>query len=67
MAVLSLLVRGAGYDPTHLSMAGYGPYRPVADNSTAEGRRRNRRVDLVVLLGSPAAKESSAAAAAVAR
>ncbi len=49
MTVLLLLVDDAHYDPTRLSMAGYGPYRPVADNGSIEGRQKNRRVDLVVL------------------
>jgi chemotaxis protein MotB len=49
MAVLRLLVNDAGFDPKKLSAAGYGEYRPVADNATPEGRRMNRRVDLVVV------------------
>jgi len=49
MAVLRLLVDQAGFDPKKLSASGYGEYRPVADNTTAEGRRMNRRVDLVVV------------------
>ena len=32
-----------------LSFAGYGFRRPVATNSTKEGRAKNRRVDLVVI------------------
>jgi flagellar motor protein MotB len=27
---------------------GHGPDRPVAPNSTAEGRARNRRIDIVI-------------------
>ena len=49
MAVLRLLVDHAGFDPQKLSASGYGEYRPVADNATPEGRRMNRRVDLVVV------------------
>jgi chemotaxis protein MotB len=49
MAVLMLLVDESGMDPTKISVAGYGQYRPVADNSTPEGRQMNRRVDLVVV------------------
>jgi outer membrane protein OmpA-like peptidoglycan-associated protein len=37
-----------GIQPHRLSAVGYGLTRPVADNSTAEGRQKNRRVDLVV-------------------
>jgi chemotaxis protein MotB len=49
MNVLLLLVNSAGYDPKKVSVAGYGQYRPIADDVTPEGRRMNRRVDLVVL------------------
>ncbi len=37
-------------DPVRLSAAGYGEFRPVASNATDEGRKQNRRVDLVVAL-----------------
>jgi chemotaxis protein MotB len=35
--------------PDKLSAAGYAEFRAVADNSSADGRARNRRVDIVVL------------------
>jgi len=35
-------------DPTRLSALGFGEFRPVADNSTREGRALNRRVEIVV-------------------
>lgn len=49
MSVLSPLLEGTGFPPERLSVTAYGPYHPVADNATAEGRRMNRRVDLVVI------------------
>jgi chemotaxis protein MotB len=36
-------------DPARLSAAGYAEFPPVAANDLAEGRARNRRVDIVVL------------------
>lgn len=49
MSVLMYLVDDCGYDPKKLSVAGYAQYRPVGDDSTPDGRRKNRRVDLVVV------------------
>lgn len=37
-----------GVDPARLAAVGYGEYRPVADNSSARGRARNRRVVLAI-------------------
>ncbi len=56
-SVLQLLLDGTGFPPESVSVAGYGPYHPVADNATAEGRRMNRRVDLVVV--APRSKEEA--------
>lgn len=37
-----------GYTPTLIEARGIGEARPVADNTTAEGRANNRRVEIVV-------------------
>ncbi|MCL4490641.1 MAG: OmpA family protein [Nitrospirae bacterium] len=37
-----------GLDPNRFSIAGYAEYRPVAVNDTEEGRKKNRRVELVI-------------------
>ena len=37
-----------GIEPQRLSAAGYGEFHPIAPNDTDEGRKQNRRVDLVV-------------------
>jgi outer membrane protein OmpA-like peptidoglycan-associated protein len=38
-------------DPSRMTHAGYGPANPTADNATAEGRTRNRRVELTLAQG----------------
>jgi chemotaxis protein MotB len=53
MTVLQILVNNSGFDPRKISVAGYGEFRPIADDATPEGRRMNRRVDLVVLGTAP--------------
>lgn len=37
-----------GVDPKRLTAKGFGPENPIADNSTAEGKQKNRRVVAVV-------------------
>lgn len=37
------------FPPERLSAGGYGEHRPAATNSTEEGRRANRRVEIIVL------------------
>jgi outer membrane protein OmpA-like peptidoglycan-associated protein len=38
-----------GIAEARLSAAGYGPKRPIADNNTADGRQRNRRVEFHIV------------------
>ena len=45
-AVVALLV-GQGIDAARLTAAGFGSAQPVAENTTAEGKAKNRRVELV--------------------
>ena len=38
-----------GIAPTRLSTAGLGSTKPVADNATEDGRKKNRRIEFDVL------------------
>jgi OmpA-OmpF porin, OOP family len=50
LATLEYLA-GKGVAPERLSAHGYGSRSPVADNATAEGRARNRRIEFLVKEG----------------
>lgn len=47
-AVMAYLVEH-GVDPTRLTAQGHGTEKPIADNSTPEGREQNRRVELNIV------------------
>ncbi len=48
-SVLHYLVDTRGINPKRVAAIGYGEYRPVASNDTVEGKRQNRRVEIVIL------------------
>lgn len=47
--VLRYFVDVKGFPAARIAASGYGDTRPVADNNTAAGQSKNRRVELVVL------------------
>jgi len=49
LSVLHYLVKDQGVSPERLSAIGYGEYRPVASNDSRDGRKQNRRVEIVIL------------------
>ncbi|MBU0548048.1 MAG: OmpA family protein [Candidatus Omnitrophica bacterium] len=49
LSVLHYLVNNQGIAPERLSAIGYGEYRPVDSNETIDGRKQNRRVEIVIL------------------
>jgi outer membrane protein OmpA-like peptidoglycan-associated protein len=51
-AVRDDLVR-RGIDPVRLTTIGFGEAQPVADNKTSEGRRKNRRTEVLLTAGKP--------------
>lgn len=49
LSVLHYLDKEQGISGERLSAIGYGEYRPVASNETKDGRKQNRRVEIVIL------------------
>jgi len=49
VSVLRLFIEKFGLPPERFIVAGYGEYKPLRENTTHEGRAKNRRVDIVIL------------------
>ena len=50
-SIARLLLLHPNIHAEQMSVAGYAEFHPAASNATAEGRARNRRVDIVLLTG----------------
>jgi chemotaxis protein MotB len=46
--VIHFFVDQQGLDPRRLAATGYGEFHPVSGNESAEGRLKNRRVEIVI-------------------
>jgi chemotaxis protein MotB len=55
--IVRYLVTGHHFPSEQLSAAGYGEFKPVENNSSIEGKQKNRRVDIVVLSADAARRE----------
>lgn len=49
VCVVKYFIENKGLDPTRFSATGYGEYKPLVDNITAENRAINRRVDILIV------------------
>jgi chemotaxis protein MotB len=47
--VVRYLQEAGGIDPKLLSATGYSEHQPVASNETEKGKRKNRRIEIVLL------------------
>ena len=48
LAMFDYLVQNTSLDPSMIKHSGRGEYMPVADNSTPEGRAKNRRIEIKI-------------------
>ena len=49
LAAVNYFQQNNQVDPKRLKVIGYGEYRPVSSNETAEGRKLNRRIEIRIL------------------
>ena len=49
LAAVHCLTEKSGIDPRRVGAVAYGEFRPIADNATAEGRAKNRRIEITIL------------------
>ncbi|MGL5756431.1 MAG: OmpA/MotB family protein [Paraclostridium sp.] len=49
VSVVSYFVENKGIKPTRFSVKGYGEFKPLVPNDTAENRSINRRVDILIV------------------
>ena len=47
-SVVKYLTEKFGIEPTRLSAMGYGKTKPIADNTTDEGKQKNRRINAII-------------------
>jgi chemotaxis protein MotB len=47
--IVRILQKQYGLDPSRMAASGRGEYKPIADNTTADGRALNRRTRIVIL------------------
>lgn len=47
-AIVQLLQENSGIDPQNLTAAGRGEYAPIGGNDSADGRAKNRRIEVIL-------------------
>jgi len=60
IAVAEYYIDEKGFEPVRLSAEGFGEFVPIATNDTAEGRQKNRRVEIKILNSIDSKREMNA-------
>mgnify|MGYP000857969164 FL=1 len=47
-AIVNILSENKGIDKKNLTAAGRGEFSPIADNANAEGKAKNRRIEIIL-------------------
>ena len=47
-AIVNILRENQNIDPSNLTAAGRGEFAPIASNDTAEGKAKNRRIEVIL-------------------
>lgn len=50
IAVGDILIKQYNFNPDSIACTGYGEFNPIADNETPEGRAKNRRVEIKLIV-----------------
>ena len=56
-SVADHLLHRKGVDPSRIATMGFGEYRPLGSNETPDGRRKNRRVEIILGASPPPGPE----------
>ena len=48
LSMFDYLVKNTALEPSNIKHSGRGEYLPIADNSTPEGRAKNRRIEIKI-------------------
>lgn len=49
LSIVQIIQTASKVDPTRITASGRGMYQPIADNTTAEGKQKNRRIDIILV------------------
>lgn len=57
--VMNFFIDSGGLDPARFAFEGYGEYSPKYDNSTDEGKAKNRRVEILLIRKYPIVQDNN--------